>query len=171
MARTHFSGPVASANGFEGSFTGNIAGNVTGNVTGNLTGNVLGNVTGNVTGNIVGNQSGGSVSATVLSASTSLAVGSGGATVKAIKSGVVSLDPGTLAAGAEIDLTASITGLAAGDVVCLMPPNAAAETGLGVILVWVSAADTLSVRCSNFNTAAALVGGAQNWTYLWYDLT
>lgn len=151
MARTHFSGPVASANGFEGAITGNI--------------------TGNVTGNLTGNQSGGSVAATTVSASTSLSVGSGGATVKAIKSGVVSLNPGTLAAAAEIDLTASITGLAAGDVVCLMPPNAAAETGLGVALVWVSAADTLSVRCTNLNAVAALSGGAQNWTYLWYDLT
>ena len=30
MARTSFSGPVASANGFEGSVTGNVTGNVTG---------------------------------------------------------------------------------------------------------------------------------------------
>jgi hypothetical protein len=29
MARTSFSGPVASANGFEGNVTGNITGNVT----------------------------------------------------------------------------------------------------------------------------------------------
>lgn len=37
MARTTFSGPVKSDNGFEG----NITGNITGNVTGNLTGAVL----------------------------------------------------------------------------------------------------------------------------------
>jgi hypothetical protein len=54
MARTTFSGPVKSDNGFEGSITGNITGNVTGNVTGNLTGNVTGNVTGNLTGNVSG---------------------------------------------------------------------------------------------------------------------
>jgi hypothetical protein len=30
MARTSFSGPVASANGFEGSVTGNVTGNLTG---------------------------------------------------------------------------------------------------------------------------------------------
>ncbi len=40
MARTSFSGPVASANGFIGTFTGNIVGNVTGDVTGTVTGNV-----------------------------------------------------------------------------------------------------------------------------------
>jgi hypothetical protein len=33
MARTSFSGPVASANGFIGTFTGNVVGNVVGDVT------------------------------------------------------------------------------------------------------------------------------------------
>ena len=33
MARTSFSGPVASANGFIGVFTGDVTGNVTGRVT------------------------------------------------------------------------------------------------------------------------------------------
>jgi hypothetical protein len=37
MATTHFSGPVASANGFEGDVTGAITGNVTGDVTGSIT--------------------------------------------------------------------------------------------------------------------------------------
>ena len=41
MARTTFSGPVKSNNGFEGNITGNITGNVTGNVTGTVTGNVV----------------------------------------------------------------------------------------------------------------------------------
>ena len=36
MARTTFSGPVASDNGFIGAFTGNVVGNVTGTVTGNV---------------------------------------------------------------------------------------------------------------------------------------
>jgi hypothetical protein len=34
MARTTFSGPVASDNGFIGAVTGNVTGNVTGGVTG-----------------------------------------------------------------------------------------------------------------------------------------
>jgi uncharacterized protein YjbJ (UPF0337 family) len=36
MARTSFSGPVASANGFIGDVTGNVTGNTTGTVTGNV---------------------------------------------------------------------------------------------------------------------------------------
>jgi hypothetical protein len=38
MATTHFNGPVASANGFEGNTTGNVVGDVTGVVTGSLVG-------------------------------------------------------------------------------------------------------------------------------------
>lgn len=37
MARTSFSGPVKSDNGFEGNITGNVTGNVTGTVTGAVT--------------------------------------------------------------------------------------------------------------------------------------
>ena len=37
MARTTFSGPVKSDNGFEGAITGNVVGDVTGNLTGNVT--------------------------------------------------------------------------------------------------------------------------------------
>jgi hypothetical protein len=36
MARTTFSGPVASDNGFEGTVTGGVTGDVTGNVTGTI---------------------------------------------------------------------------------------------------------------------------------------
>lgn len=41
MARTTFSGPVKSDNGFEGAITGNVIGNVTGNVTGTVTGTII----------------------------------------------------------------------------------------------------------------------------------
>jgi len=53
MARTTFSGPVKSDNGFEGDITGNITGDVTGNLTGNVTGDVTGDLTGNVDGSTV----------------------------------------------------------------------------------------------------------------------
>ena len=97
--------------------------------------------------------------------------GASGATIKALNSGTVSVDPGTLAAGAETDISVTITGVAPGDMVEVMAPNAAAETGLSVALVWVRAANTVKIRLSNLNAAAALVGGAQAWTYLWTDLT
>jgi hypothetical protein len=49
MARTTFSGPVKSDNGFEGNITGNITGNVTGNVTATTGTSTFNNV--EVTGN------------------------------------------------------------------------------------------------------------------------
>lgn len=97
--------------------------------------------------------------------------GSGGVQQKAVKSGTVSVNPGTLAAGAELDISVTISGVAAGDIVQLMPPDAAMETGLGIVAVWVSAANTVKIRVTNLNAVAALVGGAQNWTYLHTDLT
>lgn len=159
MAATHFKGPVISPGGFVGP------------VTGAITGNITGNLTGNVTGNLSGNQSGGSVSATTLSASTSLSVGASPATIKKIGSGSVSVDAGTLAAQTALDVSLNIPGVAAGDIVQLMPANASMEAGLAIAAVWISAADTVKVRLFNNNAAAALVGGAQNWTYLWTDLT
>lgn len=75
MAKTTFSGPVYSDNGFVGSitlptditgdtitatvgFVGDVTGNVTGDVTGNVTGDVTGNVTGDLSGNVTGNITG-----------------------------------------------------------------------------------------------------------------
>ena len=64
MARTTFSGPVKSDNGFEGAIVGNVTGNVTGTVTGTIIlptataanlgaiGNAI-NTTGKVTGKTV----------------------------------------------------------------------------------------------------------------------
>lgn len=143
---THFKGPVVSDNGFTGDITGNITGNVTGNISG-------------------------AVAATTLTASTSFAVGASGASIKAIKSGTVAVDPGTLAAGDELDIAVTITGAAAGDIVQVMPTDTAMEAGLAIVGVWVSATNTVKIRVSNMNAAAALTGGSQNWTYLWTDLT
>lgn len=99
-----------------------------------------------------------------------LSVG-GGSSVKAVKSGTVSVNPGALAAGAETDISVTIPGAAAGDIVQFMPTDAAAETGLAVVLVWVSAANTVKIRVSNMNAVVALTGGAANWTYIHTDLT
>lgn len=142
MSATHFKGPVVSPGGFEGPVTGNITGNISG-----------------------------AVAATTVSASASLAVGASGASIKAIKSGVVSVDAGTLAAQTALDVSVTITGVAAGDIVQIMPLNASMEAGLAVQAVWVSAANTVKIRLFNNNAVAALSGGAQNWTYLWTDIT
>jgi hypothetical protein len=95
-----------------------------------------------------------------------LIVGSSGTTITKFLKGTVSVVVATDAAAAEEDVTLTISGAAAGDSVILNPPNAAAEAGLSIALVWVSAADTVKVRLSNLNDAAALAGSTSNWSYL-----
>ncbi len=143
---THFKGPVISANGFVGNITGNVTGNISGTVTG-------------------------AIAATTITASASLAVGATPATIKKIGSGVVSVNAGTLAAQTAVDVSVTITGAAPGDIVQIMPLDASMEAGLAVQAVWVSATSTVKIRLFNNNAVVALTGGAQNWTYLWTDLT
>jgi hypothetical protein len=94
-----------------------------------------------------------------------------GSKIKSIKKGTVSIDPTGIEAGTEVDVAVKISGVAEGDIVQLMPPNAAMEPGIAILAVWVSEADTVKVRIGNLNPAVPLSGGAQNWTYLHTDLT
>lgn len=92
--------------------------------------------------------------------------GSSGTQITSVLKGTTSVVVGTTAAGAEADLTATITGVAVGDAVTVNPPDASAETGLSVALVWVSATNTVKIRISNLNAVNALNGSTSNWTYL-----
>ena len=112
----------------------------------------------------------GAVAATTLTASTSLAVGAAGIAIKQIKSAAISVTVSALADAAEEDISLTITGVAAGDLVLLAPINAAMETGLAVIGAWVSAANTVKLRVSNVK-GSGLTGSTANWNYVWYDLT
>jgi hypothetical protein len=87
-----------------------------------------------------------------------------------VESGQVSITVPALLAGANADVNATITGLADGDIVTLMPDNAAMEADLAIVAVWVSAADTITVRLANIG-ALTLTGSTTNWDYLWTDLT
>jgi hypothetical protein len=105
-----------------------------------------------------------------VAAGTGLVVGSSGATIKGIYSGTKSIVIAADAAAAEEDITVSISGVAAGDLVLWSPLNASMETGVGTVASWVSAGDTVKIRISNLN-GSSLVGSTQNWTYVWFDLT
>lgn len=113
----------------------------------------------------------GSLAATTITASTSAVIGGSGATIKGIYSAAISVVVGTNAAAAEADVSLTITGVRAGDLVLLAPIDAAVETGVGICAVWVSANDTVKVRFTNLNAALALNGSTANWNYVWFDLT
>lgn len=95
----------------------------------------------------------------------SIKVSSSGTVITKILKGSISVVISALAAAAEEDISLTITGATAGDMIFLSPLNASMETGVAIIAVWVSAADTVKVRISNVNAAAALTGSTQNWQY------
>lgn len=125
MARTKFSGPVESTNGFTGAITGNITGNVTGNVTGNLTGNVTGNVTGNASGtalSITGSLTG-DVTSTAMATTVALVGGASAAIVKAASAGKFDV-----ATAANIETSAANGGALSVSKVYSLITSAGAET-------------------------------------------
>lgn len=81
------------------------------------------------------------------------------------KKSVVSVVVADLAAAAEADVNVTIAGAQVGDSIVIAPRDAAAETGL-MWSAWVSAANTVTIRMTNANAAAALTGSTSNWDYL-----
>jgi hypothetical protein len=96
-------------------------------------------------------------------------IGLSGALLRGVKSGSVAIDPPSISANTRGTATATITGVAAGDIVILEPP-AALETGLLYVGHYVSAANTVTVMLYN-PTGSAVDGASRSWRYLWFDLT
>lgn len=95
-------------------------------------------------------------------------IGAGGAEIKAIKSGTIDIDPPSIPASTTSAVTATITGLASGDVIIMQPPDL--EAGLIFVGEAVTAADTVTVYLRN-DTVAPIDGALKTWRYLWFDLT
>ena len=100
-----------------------------------------------------------------LVANSGIKAGSAGTLLTRMVKGTVSVTVSALGAGAEETISVTISGAAAGDIVMVCPTDAAAETGLGIIGAWASAADTVKIRVSNFHTSS-LTGSTANWSYL-----
>lgn len=81
-----------------------------------------------------------------------LVVGSG-ATISKIVTGTATLDFDTIQGGTSLDLTITVTGAVDGNTVLLGTPNAAVSDSHLSFYAWVSAADTVTVRCLNIGTA------------------
>lgn len=92
-------------------------------------------------------------------------VSSTGTLITKILKGTISVTLAAIAAAAEADVSLTISGAAAGDIVMLTPLNAAMETGVAIVGAWVSATDTVKVRVSNVHTSS-LTGSTANWSYL-----
>lgn len=97
-----------------------------------------------------------------------VAVG-GGTTQKYVGIGTVSVNPGSIAANTRGTATATISGVASGDFVSLMPPSGL-NAGLLYCGCYVSGADTVTIVLYNA-TGSPIDDGALTWTYHWTDIT
>jgi hypothetical protein len=79
--------------------------------------------------------------------------------------GIIAVTVSALNAAAEEDISVTISGAAAGDVVMMTPLDAAMETGVGVLASWVSATNTVKIRVTNAS-GSQLTGSTSNWSYL-----
>jgi len=84
---------------------------------------------------------------------SSLVVGSGTAVTKVL-SATATLDFGSIAANSYADLTITITGAAVGDTVSVGFPNGSITDDL-VFSAWVSATNTVTIRCANNSSTTA----------------
>jgi hypothetical protein len=82
----------------------------------------------------------------------------------AVQIGTVSVNPASLADGAEADTSVTISGATVGDVVIMTPPTAGLDAGILICGAWVSAADTVKVRLHN-NSGGTVDVAAGTWAY------
>jgi len=86
----------------------------------------------------------------------------------AIQSGSIALNPDNIADGGRGTVAATITGLAAGDILLLYPP-ATLNAGLGYAGHRVTA-NTVTVELYN-GSGGAINDGETTWSYVWIDCT
>jgi len=96
-------------------------------------------------------------------------IGTGGADIKAINTGTVTIDPAAASAtvGDIVEATGTITGAATGDVVVLVAPaTLAADVLFSVVSV---ETDTVRVRFTQGTASQDVASTA--YRYIWFDLT
>jgi hypothetical protein len=86
--------------------------------------------------------------------STGVRIGTGSATTLQVLSSTATLDFGSVAANSFVDLTVIVTGAGIGDIVSIGVPNGAMTSDIS-FFGWVSAANTVSIRCSNVSSTTA----------------
>lgn len=79
----------------------------------------------------------------------------------------LTVNPASIAAGAEDAATFTIPGVALGDMVVGVAPGVSlTATGEASVDAWVSAANTLSIRITNFHASSAVDLGSSTWKVL-----
>lgn len=79
--------------------------------------------------------------------------------------GTVTVNPGAITTGAELDYAMTVANAAVGDSLVMNPPAGGASAGLEVTSAWVDSAGTIKMRLRN-NTGSTLTPASATWTYL-----
>lgn len=98
-----------------------------------------------------------------------ITVGTGGTTIKAIKYGTISADLPSISTAQTGSVTATITGVASGDMVFIMTPTTSL-TGLVLTGINVTSANTVTVYALNAS-GTSQDASAITIPYIWFDLT
>lgn len=78
----------------------------------------------------------------------------------------LTVDPSSIAAGAEDTATFTIPGVAFGDMVMVSPGVSLTATGEADFSAWVSAANTVTIRITNLHASSAVDLASSTWK-LW----
>lgn len=92
-------------------------------------------------------------------------IGTSGTAITKVLKGTVSVTIPALLTATNADVTVTITGAAAGDLVQVTPLAAAMEANVAIVGAFVSAANTVKVRVANIG-AGTLTGSTTNFTYM-----
>lgn len=99
-----------------------------------------------------------------LSATAGIALGGGSTITKILKGTAAVIIPALLTA-TQTDVTITVTGTMAGDVIVVTPLNAAMEVGVAIVAAWVSATNSVKIRIANLS-AGTLTGSTTNFSYM-----
>lgn len=99
-----------------------------------------------------------------LTATAGLQIGGSGSVLMQVAFGTVTVDAGSVGAGAVLAVSVTMASVGAGDMVVLFPPTTL-EAGLVVQGAVVGAAGSATVRIYN-STAAPIDPASATWTYL-----
>ena len=98
-----------------------------------------------------------------------LTIGDGGSKIKKVKTGSVTINPASINSAAVGETSVTITGVAVGDLVQLIPPTNV-DAGCVIGQPFVSATDTVKLRIANLSGGSLDIASG-SWSYVWIDLT
>ena len=87
-----------------------------------------------------------------------------------VVTGTVTVDPGSIADEATLDVDATVTGITTSDILLSFQPSEDLLANLMQVGIWISAANTITVRLAN-DSGGALDQASKTWRYAYLKTT